>query len=58
VVERGFASDTTGYWFIGKPHPGGMPDAHDMGFWHPSGMHLFFYSFPVVSLAKPRATTG
>jgi hypothetical protein len=35
-----------------------MPEAHDMGFWHPSGMHSFFIPYPVVSLAKPRSTTG
>jgi hypothetical protein len=37
------ASDTTGYWFVGKQHPGGMPEARAMSFWHPSGMHSFFY---------------
>jgi hypothetical protein len=26
VVERGFASDTTGYNHEQKPHPGGMPE--------------------------------
>jgi hypothetical protein len=43
VVARVFrTSDTTGYWFVGKPHPGGMPEARAMSFWHPSGMHSFF----------------
>jgi hypothetical protein len=31
-------SDTTGYNHEQKLHPGGMPEACDMGFWHPSGM--------------------
>jgi hypothetical protein len=26
--------------------------------WHPSGMLCFLSRFPVVSLAKPRSTTG
>jgi hypothetical protein len=41
-IERGLANNTTGYWFVGKPHPEGMPEARAMGFWHLSGMHSFF----------------
>jgi hypothetical protein len=26
--------------------------------WHPSGMRCFLFQVPVVSLAKPRSTTG
>jgi len=26
--------------------------------WHPAGMRITFYCFPVVLLAEPRSTTG
>jgi hypothetical protein len=35
-----------------------MPETRTKTFWHPSGMQSFFYPYPVVSLAKPRSTTG
>ncbi|MDR1011832.1 MAG: hypothetical protein LBM04_12045, partial [Opitutaceae bacterium] len=39
------------YWFVGKQHPGGMPEARIMCFWHPSGMLCFLCWVPVVSVA-------
>jgi hypothetical protein len=42
VVERGFASDTTGKEKKAQ-HPGGMPETHGTRLWHPSGM-LFLYA--------------
>jgi hypothetical protein len=58
VVERGLASDTTGYWFVGKPHPGGMPEMRIMSFWHPSGMHSFFLSITGGVGRVAPSTTG
>jgi len=58
VVERGFASDTTGKH--NKNNTASRRDARGQNpqLWHPSGMQFFYGLFPVVSLAKPRSTTG
>ena len=39
-------------------HPGGVPAVRNAWCWHPSGMRFFGAWVPVVSLAKPRSTTG
>jgi hypothetical protein len=39
-------------------HPGEMPEIIIQSLWHPSGMRFCLRLYPVVSLAKPRSTTG